>query len=62
MQGGEPKGGGARLPAASAAPRRAELRDLLGQPHCGPGESGAQGMQVPAKLPTVVSVCCIWCV
>lgn len=34
LQGGEPKGVGARVSAASAAPRSAETRDLLGQPQC----------------------------
>lgn len=63
LQGGEPKGASGRVSAASAAPRRAELRDLLGQPRCvSPGESGAQGMPVPAELPSVVSARCTWCV
>lgn len=39
LQGGEPKGAGARVSAESAAPRRAEPRDLLGQPHCWLGEN-----------------------
>lgn len=45
LQGGEPKGEGARACAASAAPRRAELRDLLGQPRCEPGEVEHRGCQ-----------------
>lgn len=47
LQGGEPRGAGGRVSAASAAPRRAELRDLLGQPHCGPRGEWSTGDASP---------------